>query len=160
MLRAGTLRDRIHIQRKTGEKDTWNTPLPGAWQNITESRIAANVKHQSGIAAIRADADVSVVLAHPAVRERVKQGLHAMHAQCQASSTHADRAFRARRIVEVYGERDQAPEARIREKDKRRAAWHRFYTDEKWGNVKNYQICLDSGILGIDRCAELLRMLY
>ena len=62
--------------------------------------------------------------------------------------------------MEVYGERDQAPEARIREKDKRRAAWHLFYTDEKWGNVKNYQICLDSGILGIDRCAELLRMLY
>ena len=49
---------------------------------------------------------------------------------------------------------------RIREKDKRRAAWHRFYTDEKWGDVKNYQICLDSGMLGIDRCAELLRMLY
>lgn len=81
-------------------------------------------------------------------------------ADCLTVFTHADRAFRARRIVEVYGERDQAPEARIREKDKRRAAWHRFYTDEKWGNVKNYQICLDSGILGIDRCAELLRMLY
>lgn len=81
-------------------------------------------------------------------------------ADCLTAFIHADRAFRARRIVEVYGERDQAPEARIREKDKRRAAWHRFYTDEKWGNVKNYQICLDSGILGIDRCAELLRMLY
>lgn len=79
---------------------------------------------------------------------------------CLTAFIHADRAFRARRIVEVYGERDQAPEARIREKDKRRAAWHRFYTEEKWGDAKNYQICLDSGILGIDRCAELLRMLY
>ena len=38
-------------------------------------------------------------------------------ADCLTVFTHADRAFRARRIVEVYGERDQAPEARIREKD-------------------------------------------
>lgn len=70
MLRAGTLRDRIHIQRKTGEKDTWNTPLPGAWQNITEGRIAARVKHLSGLAAIRADADISVVLASIQIRRR------------------------------------------------------------------------------------------
>ena len=81
-------------------------------------------------------------------------------ADCLTAFIHADAAFRARRIVEVYGEREQPPEVRIREKDKRRAAWHRFYTDEKWGDAANYHICLDSGVLGIDRCAELLRMLY
>ena len=45
---------------------------------------------------------------------------------------HADMAFRAKRIVEVYGEREQSPEQRLRDKDKRRAAYHRFYTDMKW----------------------------
>ncbi len=48
----------------------------------------------------------------------------------------------------------------VREKDKRRAAYHRFYTDRKWGDAKNYQVCLDSGVLGIDRCVQILRMLY
>lgn len=44
---------------------------------------------------------------------------------------HADMAFCAKRIVEVYGEREQSPEERLRDKDKRRAAYHRFYTNIK-----------------------------
>ena len=68
--------------------------------------------------------------------------------------------YRAERIVNVYGEREEAPEQRIREKDKRCAAYHRFYTDMKWGYARNYQIALDSGVLGIDRCIEILKMLY
>lgn len=51
----------------------------------------------------------------------------------------------------MYGGRKQSPKVLIREKDKRRAAWHRFYTDEKWGNVANYHIFPDSGLLGIGR---------
>ena len=61
-------------------------------------------------------------------------------------------AFRAKRIVEVYGEREQSPEQRLRDKDKRRAAYHRFYTNMKWGYAQNYHITLDSGELGIDKC--------
>ncbi len=81
-------------------------------------------------------------------------------ADCLTAFIHADPAFRAKRIVEVYGEREAAPEQRIREKDKRRAAYHRFYTDMKWGHAKNYHICLNSGVLGIDTCAEILCRLF
>lgn len=73
---------------------------------------------------------------------------------------HADMAFRAKRIVEVYGEREQSPEQRLRDKDKRRAAYHRFYTDMKWGDARNYHIALDSGALGIDKCADMIASLY
>ena len=41
-------------------------------------------------------------------------------ADCLKVFIHADMAFRAKRIVEVYGERDQSPEERLRDKDKRR----------------------------------------
>ena len=81
-------------------------------------------------------------------------------ADCLTAFIHADPAFRARRIVEVYGEREQAPETRVREKDRRRAAYHRFYTERKWGSAENYHICLDSGVLGIERCVQLLQTLY
>lgn len=81
-------------------------------------------------------------------------------ADCLTVFIHADQAFRAQRIVQVYGEREDSPEQRIRDKDKRRAAYHRFYTDMKWGYAKNYQISLDSGLLGIDACVEVLKMLY
>ena len=73
---------------------------------------------------------------------------------------HADMTFRAKRIVEVYGEREQAPEQRLKDKDKRRAAYHRFYTNMKWGHAQNYHICLDSGKLGIDTCVAILKQLY
>lgn len=73
---------------------------------------------------------------------------------------HADMDFRAKRIVEVYGQREQAPEERLREKDKRRAAYHRFYTNMKWGQAQNYHLALDSGVLGIDRCTELICTIF
>ena len=81
-------------------------------------------------------------------------------ADCLRVFIHADMAFRAKRIVEVYGEREASPEQRLKEKDKRRAAYHRFYTDMKWGHAQNYDLTLNSGTLGIDRCAELIRQLY
>ena len=81
-------------------------------------------------------------------------------ADCLKVFIHADMAFRAERIVKVYGEREQSPEQRLRDKDKRRAAYHRFYTDMKWGHAQNYHITLNSGVLGIDRCAEIICELF
>lgn len=81
-------------------------------------------------------------------------------AECLTAFIHADTAYRADRIVRVYGERQESPEQRIRDKDRRRAAYHRFYTNMKWGYAKNYQISLDSGKLGIERCVGILRLLY
>ena len=42
----------------------------------------------------------------------------------------------------------------------RRAAYHRFYTNMKWGYAQNYHLTLDSGVIGIDRCADIIAQLY
>jgi cytidylate kinase len=81
-------------------------------------------------------------------------------ANCLRVFIHADMAARAKRIVEQYGERPDSPEQRLRDKDKRRAAYYQIYTDTKWGDVGNYDITLNSGVLGIDKCVELLVELY
>lgn len=81
-------------------------------------------------------------------------------ANCLNVFIHANMEKRAKRIVQEYGEREESPEQRLRDKDKRRAAYHRFYTDMKWGHSQNYHICLDSGTLGIDKCAELIVQLF
>lgn len=81
-------------------------------------------------------------------------------ADCLKVFIHADMAFRAERIVKVYGEREESPEQRLRDKDKRRAAYHRFYTNMKWGYAENYHLTLDSGVLGIDRCVDIISGLY
>lgn len=69
----------------------------------------------------------------------------------------ADSAFRAKRIVELYGEREgKSPEARLNEKDKRRRVNYQHYTGRTWGQSQNYHICLNSGILGIDQCVDII----
>lgn len=81
-------------------------------------------------------------------------------ADCLTVFIHAGMEFRAERIVKVYGERAESPEQRLKDKDKRRAAYHRFYTDMKWGHAQNYHLCLDSGVLGIDKCADLIAEMF
>ena len=81
-------------------------------------------------------------------------------ADCLRVFIHADAQFRARRIVQEYVERAESPEQRLRDKDKRRAAYHRFYTNMKWGHAQNYDLTLNSGTLGIDKCVEIIRDLY
>jgi cytidylate kinase len=70
--------------------------------------------------------------------------------------THADIPFRAERIVKKYGESDKSPEARLNEKDKRRRVNYQHYTGRTWGMSQNYDLCLDTGKLGIDLCAEII----
>lgn len=79
---------------------------------------------------------------------------------CLTVFIHASMEKRAERIVKEYGERPESPEQRLKDKDKRRSAYHRFYTDMKWGHAQNYDICLDSGRLGIDKCVDILTQLY
>jgi cytidylate kinase len=79
---------------------------------------------------------------------------------CLRVFIHADMESRAKRIVEQYGETQNNPKKRLRDKDKRRSAYYQFYTDTKWGDVRNYHVTLDSAWLGIDRCVGILASLY
>lgn len=69
---------------------------------------------------------------------------------------HADADFRAKRIVELYGERDSSPMKRLEEKDKKRQVYYKNYTGRSWGLGKNYDLCLNSGKLGVDSCADVI----
>ena len=73
---------------------------------------------------------------------------------------HADFEHRARRIVEKYGETEIPTEKRLRDEDKRRALYYQFYTDREWGSVDHYHVILDSGVLGIDKCVDIITQLY
>ena len=69
---------------------------------------------------------------------------------------HANKEFRAERIVRLYGESEKTPMARLNEKDKRRKVNYQHYTGRNWGQAHNYDICLDSSKVGIETCAEIL----
>ena len=61
-----------------------------------------------------------------------------------------------RNVICELADNEFAPDKRIKDKDKRRIAYYKYYTDRKWADAKNYQLCLDSGVLGIDKCVELI----
>lgn len=69
---------------------------------------------------------------------------------------HADMEYRADRIVRLYGESEKSPETRLHEKDKRRMINYEHYTGRTWGQAHNYDLCLNSGTLGIDACVDLI----
>lgn len=81
-------------------------------------------------------------------------------ADCLKVFIHSDMEKKAKRIVEQYGEGANSPEKRLKDKDKRRASYYQFYTDKKWGAVQNYDITLNSGTLGIEKCVEIIAGLY
>ena len=76
--------------------------------------------------------------------------------ECLHIYTFADVPYRAERIVRLYGDSEKSPEARLAEKDKRRRVNYQHYTGRTWGLAQNYDLCLDTGILGIDQCVDIV----
>ena len=68
----------------------------------------------------------------------------------------ADAPYRAERIVRLYGESEKTPEQRLNEKDKRRRVNYQHYTGRTWGQAQNYDLCLDTGVLGEEFCKDVI----
>ena len=68
----------------------------------------------------------------------------------------APRAYRADRIVRLYGESERSPEQRLQDKDKKRRVNYKHYTGRDWGVSQNYHLSLDSADIGVDHCADVI----
>ena len=69
---------------------------------------------------------------------------------------HADNEHRAKHILEKYGPTEKTTAQRIKDKDNKRRNYYRFHTDREWGVAANYNLALDSGVLGDELCVELI----
>ena len=56
----------------------------------------------------------------------------------------------------VYRISEDKVEGVINRMDKSRANYYQFYSDNDWGDMKNYDLCLNSGKLGVDGCVRLI----
>ena len=64
--------------------------------------------------------------------------------------------FRAKHVLENYGETDVKIEDRLHDKDVRRKVFYRSFAMREWGAFENYNLMLDSGAIGIEKCADLI----
>ena len=69
---------------------------------------------------------------------------------------HSDMESRSRRVLEKYGKTNKSIEKRLAEKDQKRKVYYRNYTGRVWGQAQNYDICLNSGVLGLEACAKII----
>ena len=79
---------------------------------------------------------------------------------CLTVFIHASDEKRTERIVTVYGQREESPVQRLHEKDKKRKAFYELYTGTQWGVAENYEVCLDSGKIGINGCIAIISAMY
>lgn len=63
---------------------------------------------------------------------------------------------RVERIAERNAISESEAKALIEKTDKRRANYYNFYTGAKWGRYENYDLLIDSSIMGIEGTARLI----
>lgn len=67
---------------------------------------------------------------------------------------YADKEDRKKRLVEKYGESEKNVEKVIAKSDRQRSVYYNTYTDGGWGEMGNYDICINTSKLSIEGAAE------
>lgn len=69
---------------------------------------------------------------------------------------YADMKFKADRVLSLYGPTEKKIEDRIKEKDTKRRVFYRSFAMREWGVYQNYHMMLDSGAIGLEKCADMI----
>ena len=67
-----------------------------------------------------------------------------------------DKEVKKARIMQKYDKNEFMAERMMREKDTERKRYHNSFCEGKWGDSRNYDISVNSSVLGIDETVELL----
>lgn len=70
---------------------------------------------------------------------------------------HADLDVRVKRAIKEYNIENVKVAEQVSKIDKKRAHYYNFYSGRKWGSLENYDLTVDSGVLGIDNTVELIK---
>lgn len=69
----------------------------------------------------------------------------------------ADKPLRKERAIADYGIKSREADAVIQKFDKKRSNYYTVNTGKDWRDAANYHLILDSGKLGIEGCANIIR---
>lgn len=70
---------------------------------------------------------------------------------------HADKEFCLARAMERHSMSEKDMQKFIEKTDKYRGDYYKYYTGHNWADARNYDLCLDSGKLGFEKCVEEIR---
>lgn len=70
---------------------------------------------------------------------------------------HADKEFCMARALERNSMSHKEMEKFIAKTDKYRGDYYKYYTGQEWSDARHYDLCLDSGKLGFEKCVEEIK---
>ena len=69
---------------------------------------------------------------------------------------YSDMESKIKRATKFYGLNEEKAEKEIKRIDKLRANHYKHYTEQEWNNHANYDICINSDELGVEKAAEVI----
>ncbi len=63
---------------------------------------------------------------------------------------------RMARIVSEHGVAENEARSHVLERDKKRSKYYKYVTDQVWGYAENYDLCINSSEVGIEKCVEII----
>lgn len=70
---------------------------------------------------------------------------------------HADKEFCVERALERNSMTRKEMERYIAKTDKYRGDFYKYYSGREWSDARNYDLCLNSGKLGFEKCVEEIK---
>lgn len=80
--------------------------------------------------------------------------------QCLNVFIHADNFTRVDYACKENGLPKNKAKEMVQKIDKRRSTYYNYYTGKKWGDMNDFDLCIDSGRIPVDTCIEIIVEAY
>lgn len=69
----------------------------------------------------------------------------------------ADKPFRVKTLMQRKSIGEEQAKKLLKEVDKDRSSYYKYYTDQIWGEAENYDLCIDSGKIGVRGAVNVIK---
>ena len=79
---------------------------------------------------------------------------------CLSLFVYAPYEYRVKAVMERLGREQKSARTLVKKMDKTRKSYYEFFTDQKWNNLDNYQMCIDTSRFSQDFLVNMLADVY
>ena len=79
---------------------------------------------------------------------------------CLSLFVYAPYEYRVKAVMERLGREEKSARTLVKKMDKTRKSYYEFFTDQKWNNLDNYQMCIDTSLFSQDFLVNMLADVY
>ncbi|HJC64481.1 MAG TPA: cytidylate kinase-like family protein [Candidatus Blautia merdavium] len=80
--------------------------------------------------------------------------------KCLSIFVYAPFEYRVQTIMQRLGREEKSARSLVKKMDKTRKAYYEFFTDEKWNDLNQYQLCIDTSRFSQEFLLDMLENVY